>query len=52
MAAEAEEDVEWADDDENPLPIWLEGDSPLPLYEADFDVVAACATLLAWDVSD
>lgn len=39
----AEEEVQWADDDENPFPIWLEGDSLAPPCQADFDVVAAYA---------
>jgi hypothetical protein len=46
VMAEAEDDVQWADDDENPLPIWLEGDSLAPPCQADFDVVAACALCL------
>ena len=41
--ADGDAAVEWADEDENPLPIWLEGDSLAPPCQADFDVVAACA---------
>ena len=43
MSDQATEEVEWADDDANPLPIWLEGDSLAPPCQSDFDVVAACA---------